>query len=84
MNDLQLLIEEVGTLEKVKTKNILIVCNKVDIDAKKSKSLPSTYRLEFSKSQGWDCVPISALREENIDVLKKKMFKCARQSELDK
>lgn len=85
LNDLQLLIEEVGTLEKVKTKNILIVCNKVDIDAEKSESFAKYLQVEkFSKSQGWDCVPISALREENIDVLKKKMFKCARQSEFDK
>lgn len=85
LNELQLLIEEVGTLEKVKTKNILVVCNKADIDFENSESFAKYLQVEqFSKSQGWDCVPISALKEQNIDVLKKKMFQCALQPKSDK
>ncbi|CAI4064069.1 hypothetical protein SKDZ_08G2150 [Saccharomyces kudriavzevii ZP591] len=84
VDELRLLIEEVGGLEKVKTKKVLVVCNKADIDFENSKSLAKYIQVEhFSKSQGWDCVPISALREENIEVLKQKMFECARGSQDD-
>ncbi|CAI4039543.1 hypothetical protein SMKI_08G2110 [Saccharomyces mikatae IFO 1815] len=85
LNELHLLIEEVGSLEKVKTKNILIVCNKADVDFENPDSIAKYLEVEqFSKIQGWDCVPISALKGENIDVLKQKMFQCARQSKTDR
>ncbi|CAI4052092.1 hypothetical protein N7582_005362 [Saccharomyces uvarum] len=81
LNELLLLIDEVGGLEKVKTKNVLIVCNKADIDFENSKSLTKYLQVEqFSKGQEWDCLPISALKEENIEVLKQKLLQCARQS----
>ena len=63
-------------LDTVLTKNVLVVCNKADIDEK------STYE-KFKKVQtlcethDWDVVPISALKGENIDVLLEKMAKCA-------
>lgn len=76
LEDLHILIEELGGLDTVLTKNVLVVCNKADIDEK------STYE-KFKKVQtlcethDWDVVPISALKGENIDVLLEKMAKCA-------
>lgn len=76
--DLNILINELGGLEKVRTKNVLVVCNKADIDCEKPESINKYRKIQtFCREQSWDSLPISALKEENIDVLLEKMAKCA-------
>ncbi|AET39878.1 putative GTPase MTG2 Ecym_5094 [Eremothecium cymbalariae DBVPG len=79
IDDLHTLIGELGGMEKVVSKNILVVCNKADIDSDKPTiSLTKYLRIEqFCKAQNWDVIPISALNGENIDILLEKMAKCA-------
>lgn len=73
--DLQLLIEELGGLDVVLAKNILIVCNKADID----QNTYGRYQKirDICDKHGWDVIPISALKGENIHALVEKMAKCA-------
>ncbi|CCH60452.1 hypothetical protein TBLA_0C06590 [Henningerozyma blattae CBS 6284] len=77
LNDLKILMEELGGAEKIKSKNILVVCNKADLTISKldptEKFVPIN---NFCKENGWECLPISALNEENIDILKIKMKQC--------
>lgn len=76
--DLEILIKELGGMEKVKTKNVLVVCNKADIDCDKQESVNKYYQVqEFCNKHSWDVLPLSALNGENIDVLLEKMAKCA-------
>lgn len=79
---LKILINEVGGLEKVQTKNILVVCNKADIDVSNPESMQKFLKVqEFAANQGWDSIPISALNDENTDILVEKMAKCAQNIE---
>ncbi|CAD1783105.1 similar to Saccharomyces cerevisiae YHR168W MTG2 Putative GTPase, member of the Obg family [Maudiozyma barnettii] len=79
LGTLKILINEVGGLEKVRTKNILVVCNKADIDANNPASMEKYLKIQkFAELQAWDSIPISALNEENIDVLVDKMARCAK------
>lgn len=78
LNDLQTLIDELGGMDKVVEKNVLVVCNKADIDCQKPSSVNKFLKIQEHCSQfRWDIIPISALRGENIDVLLEKMAKCA-------
>lgn len=78
LSTLQILIDEVGGMEKVQQKNILVVCNKADIDADKHEPMQKFLKVQkFTNSKGWDCIPISALNEENTDILIDKMAQCA-------
>lgn len=78
LNDLQTLIDELGGMDKVVEKNVLVVCNKADIDCQKPSSVSKFLKIQEHCSQfGWDIIPISALRGENIDILLEKMAKCA-------
>ncbi|CAH02818.1 putative GTPase MTG2 [Kluyveromyces lactis] len=74
--DLQILIEEVGGKEVVSLKNILVVCNKADIDEKSTFKKYQKIQAQCQENN-WDVVPISALKGENIDVLLHKMAQCA-------
>ncbi|CDO96134.1 unnamed protein product [Kluyveromyces dobzhanskii CBS 2104] len=74
--DLNTLIEEVGGIEILATKNILVVCNKADVDEQ------STYQKyqnvqNLCQENDWEVVPVSALKGENIDLLLQKMAQCA-------
>lgn len=76
--DLGILIKELGGIEKVKTKNVLVVCNKADIDCDKRESIDKYYEVQaFCNKHSWDVLPLSALNGENLDVLLEKMAKCA-------
>ncbi|CUS23028.1 LAQU0S08e00540g1_1 [Lachancea quebecensis] len=78
MADLQLLINELGSMEEVTKKNVLVVCNKADIESNNPKSLKKFLAVkEFCELHGWDIVPISAIKGENIDILIEKMARCA-------
>lgn len=78
MADLQILITELGGLEKVKSKNVLVVCNKADIDCDKEEPILKFQKIsEFCSKHKWDVLPMSALNGENVDVLVQKMAKCA-------
>ena len=74
--DLQILIEEVGGKEVVSLKNILVVCNKADVDEKSTFKKYQKIQAQCQENN-WDVVPISALKGENIDVLLHKMAQCA-------
>lgn len=79
LKQLQVLIKEVGGMEKIKNKNILVVCNKADIDPTNPESMNKFLRVqEFARERGWDSIPISAINEENISVLIDKMAQCAK------
>lgn len=78
LNDLRILIQELGGIEKVQAKNVLVVCNKADIDFENPQSEAKFSLIEqFCAEYNWDSVPISALKNENIDILLEKMAKCA-------
>ncbi|QLL30275.1 hypothetical protein HG536_0A00920 [Torulaspora globosa] len=78
MADLQTLINELGGIEKAKSKNVLVVCNKADIDFDKEHPINKFNEIaEFCKEHSWDILPMSALKGENVDILVKKMAKCA-------
>lgn len=77
LTDLYTLITEVGGIDKVKKKNILVVCNKADINPNDKHSVDKYLQIKkFCDKNGWDSIPISALNEENIDVLVNKMYQC--------
>lgn len=81
LQDLQILIQELGGMKRVQTKNVLVACNKADIDFEKPGSVAKFLQIEqFCKENNWDSVPISALKNENIDLLLEKMAKCAGKS----
>lgn len=76
--DLHILITELGGLETVKTKRVLVVANKADIDHENPKSKEKYLKLtEFCGRHGWDSVPISALHSQNLDILLTKMANCS-------
>ncbi|AMD21186.1 HEL094Cp [Eremothecium sinecaudum] len=78
IDKLKTLVKELGGLDKVSEKNVLVVCNKADIDYEKPESFQKYLIVQqFCKSQNWDIIPISALKGENIDLLINKMAKCA-------
>lgn len=78
MADLQILINELGGLEKVKAKNVLVVCNKADIECNKEEPILKFQKVEeFCSEHNWDVLPMSALKGENVDILVQKMAKCA-------
>lgn len=78
LDKLYTLILELGGIDKVNTKNILVVCNKADINYEKPESEQKFVQMKaFCCEQKWDIVPISALKKENIDILVKKMALCA-------
>lgn len=78
LSDLQILVKELGGVEKVTERNILIVCNKADVSLQESDPLDKFLHVkEYCSHQGWECVPISALNDENIDILKSKLEICA-------
>lgn len=80
--DLQVLINELGGIEKAKTKNVLVVCNKADIDFDKEHPINKFNQVaNFCKEHGWDILPMSALKGENVDILVQKMAKCAQATE---
>ncbi|CCF58379.1 hypothetical protein KAFR_0E02260 [Kazachstania africana CBS 2517] len=78
LNDLMLLIKEVGGMDEVMKRNVLVVCNKADI-GRDSPQYMGKYLdiLNFCRTQSWDCLPISALKGANIDLLVDKMARCA-------
>ncbi|EDO19224.1 hypothetical protein Kpol_1050p84 [Vanderwaltozyma polyspora DSM 70294] len=79
LNQLHTLINELGGPEKIKKKNILVVCNKADIAANDPNSIQKYLNIkEYCDSKGWDSIPISALNNENIDELIFKMSECAK------
>lgn len=81
MADLQLLISELGGMEEVARKNVLVVCNKADIEPHNPQSLDKFLDVQgFCETQNWDIIPISALKGENIDLLIEKMARCAETS----
>ncbi|KAL3235604.1 putative GTPase MTG2 [Nakaseomyces bracarensis] len=76
--DLQILVDELGGLEVIKKKRVLVVANKADIDYENPLSREKYLRiLEYCKQYGWDSIPISALHSQNIDLLLQKMAKCS-------
>lgn len=78
IQDLHVLIQELGGVEKVRSKNVLVVCNKADIDYENPLSVDKFLQItQFCETNGWDSIPISALKGENIDLLLGKMAKCA-------
>ncbi|CCD23997.1 putative GTPase MTG2 NDAI_0C03370 [Naumovozyma dairenensis CBS 421] len=79
LSDLELLINEVGGLEKVETKSIMVICSKADVHPEVTAGPESTRGKyikmeEFCSRRGWETMPISALRGENLEILKMKMF----------
>lgn len=76
LEDLFTLMNEVGGEEALATKNILVVCNKADIDEKSTFTKYQTV-LTFCQKNNWEVIPISALKGENIDALLVKMAQCA-------
>ncbi|CEP62608.1 putative GTPase MTG2 LALA0_S05e09428g [Lachancea lanzarotensis] len=78
LKDLNLLISELGGLEEVSKKNVLVVCNKADIGHENPASQRKFNIIQqFCQTQKWDAIPISALKEQNIDLLLQKMAVCA-------
>ncbi|SCU81571.1 LAME_0B07712g1_1 [Lachancea meyersii CBS 8951] len=78
LKDLNLLITELGGLEEVAKKNVLVVCNKADIGHEDPASQKKFYTIrDFCQSQNWDVIPISALNGQNIKLLLRKMAACA-------
>lgn len=78
LNDLNILINELGGQEIIKQKRVLVVANKADINHTSTESRDKYMRLkEFCDSKGWDSIPISALHSHNIDKLLVKMAKCS-------
>ena len=76
---LDVLVKELGGIEKVQTKNILVVCNKADINATDHVPVGKYMKIQgFCNQNNWDCLPISALNNENIDILIEKMANCAK------
>lgn len=76
--DLLVLINELGGIERAKTKNVLVVCNKADIDCDKEDPIHKFNNIKaYCAEKNWDIIPISALKGENVDLLVKKMAKCA-------
>ncbi|SCU92384.1 LANO_0E00628g1_1 [Lachancea nothofagi CBS 11611] len=76
--DLNTLLNELGGVEEVTKKNVLVVCNKADIDPSDPASQNKFYKIEdFCKAYNWDVLPISALNGDNIDLLVRKMAICA-------
>lgn len=78
MADLLILINELGGIEKVKAKNVLVVCNKADIDSEKEGPIKKFTKIrDFCSEHNWDVLPMSALKGENVDILVQKMARCA-------
>ncbi|AGO12641.1 AaceriAER302Cp [[Ashbya] aceris (nom. inval.)] len=78
IEDLQTLIGELGGMEQVSSKKVLVVCNKADIDCDKPESKLKYEQIKnFCDENLWDCIPISALKSENIQLLLDRMAKCA-------
>lgn len=78
LQDLHVLIQELGGMERVNAKNVLIVCNKADIDYENPQSVEKFLQVtQLCETNGWDSIPVSALKNENIDLLLDKMARCA-------
>ncbi|CCE61605.1 hypothetical protein TPHA_0A05310 [Tetrapisispora phaffii CBS 4417] len=79
IEDMKTLVYELGGMDKVTTKNILVVCNKADLLENNETSIEKFSKVnEFCKKNNWDCIPISALKNENIDELIQRMAKSIR------
>ncbi|CCK70338.1 putative GTPase MTG2 KNAG_0E00700 [Huiozyma naganishii CBS 8797] len=78
VQDLLTLIGEVGGLEKVNQKKILVVGNKADTDPNTNSTQQKFLSLqEFCLQNEWDSIPISALKKHNIELLVQKMEQLA-------
>lgn len=78
MGSLKVLINELGGIGKVKAKNVLVVCNKADIDSDKEEPINKYFQIRnFCQDHGWDSLPMSALKAQNVEILLEKMAKCA-------
>lgn len=78
LSDLNLLIAELGGVQEVARKNVLVVCNKADLDPENPASLQKYLNIKsFCDRHKWDTLPLSALKGDNIDILIHKMAQCA-------
>ncbi|SCU90069.1 LAMI_0E00496g1_1 [Lachancea mirantina] len=80
LDDLNILLHELGGIKRVSKKNVLVVCNKVDVKMIQDDTGYNRFieLKEFCLKNNWDIVPISARKGDNIDVLIEKMMTCAR------
>lgn len=76
LQDFTTLLDEVGGIENVNKRNVLVVANKADL-ARSPNSVARYEKLsQFCNEYKWDILPISALENHNIDLLIHKMKKC--------
>lgn len=78
LEDLHTLVTELGGSQNVGEKNVLVICNKADYDCESPKSKAKYIQVaNYCDSRGWDYLPISALKGENIESLLKKLAICS-------
>lgn len=76
LQDFTTLIDEVGGIENVTKREVLVVANKADL-TESSDTIAKYEKLsQFCNEHEWDVLPISALKNHNIDLLVHKMKKC--------
>lgn len=73
LQDFETLINEVGGLQKVQEKEVLVVANKADLTGSPESVVRYERLAQFCQEQNWDILPISALENHNLDLLTHKM-----------
>lgn len=76
LQDFETLINEVGGLQKVKKKEVLVVANKADLTGSPESVTRYERVADFCQKHNWDILPISALENHNLDLLTHKMKRC--------
>lgn len=76
LQDFMTLIDEVGGIESIKKREILVVANKADLTGSADTIARYDRLSQFCNEHNWDILPISALKNHNIDLLVHKMRKC--------
>ncbi|SCU79438.1 LADA_0B00650g1_1 [Lachancea dasiensis] len=78
LEDLNTLLFELGGIEEVTKKNVLVVCNKADVKSDDPANINKFYQIrDYCRAYQWDVLPVSALKNQNIDLLVRKMAMCA-------
>ncbi|KAH3899325.1 related to GTPase MTG2, mitochondrial [Saccharomycodes ludwigii] len=72
LEDLKVLIDELNSHGITKTHNALVICNKCDVNPEQTFAKFNSIQ-RFCNEMKWDICPISALNNENIDILISKM-----------
>lgn len=74
--ELNLLMREVGGAKEIKKRKILIIANKADIECdSRGNTSEHKYQLleQYCRKNRWECMPTSALKSHNTEVLITKM-----------